>query len=115
MSPRCPVDLARARAAEEGLKALLTAHPEIGERTARHLAGELPAGRKDAPMTEPLNVEKHAPQVVKLPGDLVARARDLLPRLIGRPELAAVARPTVAAVLRLALSLGLTELEKRTG
>jgi len=102
---RRPVDLARARAAEVELEALLTAHPEMGERTALFLAGKLDAG----PLEEPMN-EK--PQVVKMPGDLVARARALVPRLKGTPTMAAVARVTAAAVMRLALSRGLEELER---
>jgi len=101
---RRPVDLARARAAEVELEALLKAHPEMGERTALFLAGKL-AGRKEEPMNE-------KPQVVKMPGDLVARARALVPRLKGTPTMAAVARVTAAAVMRLALSRGLEELER---
>ena len=106
---RRPVDLARARAAEVELEALLTAHPELRERTALFLAGKLDAG----PMEEPMS-EKQNPQVVKVAGELVARARALVPHLEGTPTMAAVPRVTGAAVLRVALSLGLAELERRT-
>jgi len=105
---RRPVDLARARAAEVELEALLTAHPELRERTALFLAGKL-AGRKDEPMSE-----KQSPQVVKIPAFLVARARALVPHLEGTPTMAAAPRVTGAAVLRVALSIGLAELERRT-
>jgi len=102
-----PVDLARARDAEPRLEALLTAHPELAERTARYLAGELP-GRGETTMPAP-----H--KVVKLPAALFNEAARLLPLLDGRPELAAAGRPSTMAVVRWALALGLAELRRTAG
>jgi hypothetical protein len=45
---RSPVDHGRLRRALERLRALLRAHPEARERTARYLAGELKEGEDDA-------------------------------------------------------------------
>lgn len=54
---------------------------------------------------------KQQPQVVKLPSDLIARAKDLIPRVSTLPHFLAVGAPSASSVLRVALSLGLAELE----
>ncbi len=101
------VDLPRVRGALKRLEEHLEAHPELkGGRTAAFLAGELegamlPRG-DDMPQ-----------KVVKLPEELFERAAALLPRLEGTEALAAAGRPSTIAVVRLALTLGLLELEGR--
>lgn len=99
------VDLPRVKAALDRLGAILEEHPELKERTAAFLAGELPG----EPMTE--REEPMAQKVVKIPEDLFTRAEALIPRLEGKTLMAAASEVTVAAVIRMALALGLDRLE----
>ena len=54
-------------------------------------------------------------KVVKIPQLSWDRAEALIPELAGKPIMAAVGDPTVAAVIRLALVLGLIQLEEEHG
>ena len=54
-------------------------------------------------------------KVVKIPQASWDRAEALIPELAGKTIMAAVGDPTVAAVVRLALVLGLEQLEKEHG
>ena len=54
-------------------------------------------------------------KVVKIPQSSWERAEALIPALEGKPLMAAAGDPTVAAVVRLALVLGLEQLEKEHG
>ena len=51
--------------------------------------------------------------VVRTPETLVARLDGLLPYLEGDPELSSVGRVTRSSVARLAMQLGVAELERR--
>ncbi len=102
MTPRRPIDLERARAAEEDLRATLAANPEVRERTARFLSGELKGG----PMAQ-------EGQPVRVPGELLDRADKLVPILSTDPELRAWGRVSRASVIRLALLRELEVLERR--
>ena len=52
-------------------------------------------------------------KVIKLPQDLFDRAEALVARMTDAPELFAASRKSTAAVIRLAMSIGLKELEQK--
>ena len=56
-----------------------------------------------------------AQKVVKIPQSSWDRAEALIPKLDGKTIIAAAGDPTVAAVVRLALALGLEQLEAEHG
>lgn len=111
--PTSPVDLTRARAAEERLDQLLREHPELRERTAAMLAGKLscPDLKEVAPM--PKATMRTIP--VRLPPALIERLDALVPLAAGAAELATVGAVTRSDVLRLAVLRGLADLEAEFG
>lgn len=107
--PDQPVDLARARAAEEALAHLLAEKPHLRERTAEMLAGDLPCPDLEEPtMPEKANLN---PVTLRLPAAMLSRADALIEQAPTIPELAVVPKATRADILRVALLRGLTALE----
>src|SRR5919109_437958 len=104
-----PIDLTRARAAEERLAARLRRRPDLAARTARFLADNPSAETMETLMVEPF--EK--PTQLRLPRELLERAEALVPVLAEDPEVRALGRMTKTAVLRLAVLHGLEALGKR--
>ena len=101
------VDISRVRYALARLEEHLEAHPELKcERTAAFLAGELEGA--DEPRGEDM-----AQKVVKIPEDLFNRAAALAERMAEAPELVAASRKGAAAVIRVALDMGLQRLERK--
>jgi len=114
------VDLVRKRQLKTHLaevKRLMAGNPALAARTQQMLSGELPCPDLEEPMKKtdkPVAVKVGVkPVMARLPGELVGRATALLPRLAGTPAMAAAGRPTTTAVIRVALSLGLAELERQ--
>jgi hypothetical protein len=104
-----PIDLTRARAAEDRIAARLRQQPELAARTAQFLADNPSVAMMETVMVDPF--EK--PTQLRLPRDLLRRAEALVPVLAEDPELRALGRMTKTAVLRLALVHGLEALEQR--
>ena len=112
-----PVDLVRARAAEEQLGALARQHPDLTDpETVERLAAALPAllQEEDSMNPEVLNL--------RVPGGTKARAEALIPVAARLPEVrkaseaasaigSRLPRMTPSQVLRLALFRGLEQLE----
>lgn len=108
---RPPIDLARVRAAEERLDALLAdAGPRLRERTAAMLAGELPCPDLDEEEVRPMR-QGQTPVNVRLPATMIARLDALVPTVGAASELATVVTVTRSDVLRLAILRGLEQLE----
>ena len=101
------VNLSRVRAALDRIELLLTEHPELRERTADYLSGELP-GLEDTMGMRALTI--------RMPEDLLARAEELAERL----QVAREADPlhegsrtaTAADVIRVALRRGIDLLDE---
>ncbi|MCZ7649606.1 MAG: ribbon-helix-helix domain-containing protein [Planctomycetota bacterium] len=108
---RPPVDLARARAAEERLAELLTEKPHLAERTAAMLAGDLPCPDLDDEEEAPPMRRSQTPVNVRLPDTMLARLDALAPLVGTAAELAMVDKVTRSDVLRLAVLKGLEQLE----
>ena len=116
-----PVDLGRARAAEERLGALARQHPHLTEPEAvERLSADLPAliSEEDSMNPEVLNL--------RVPAGTKARAEALIPVADQLPEVRKAAeaataigsrlpRMTPSQVLRLALFRGLEQLESELG
>lgn len=112
---RQPVDLARVRAAEERLDAILAdAGPRLRERTAAMLAGELPCPDLDDE-ERPVQTEALRNANVRLPDAALERAVALVPKVAVSSELAAAGCVTRSDVLRLAVLRGLEQLEAEYG
>ncbi len=107
------IDLPRANAALARLEALLTANPELRDRTQRMMAGELPCAELEEPMGEKDKKRNMATVPLRLPHDWLQRADDLAPILAEVPDLAWAGSMTRAAVLRLAIREGLNLLESQ--
>lgn len=108
------VDLPRARRALDALDVLALSHPELVDFTA---AGPSNVAAWAADLEAEMS-SKRTPDgssVVRVPGDLLARADALIPDLRERPEVRAVAwgEITRSAVVRLALVHGLAFLEEQ--
>lgn len=108
---RPPVDLARARAAEERLAARVAANPALAERTAAMLAGDLPCPDLDDEQEAPPMRRSQTPVNVRLPDTMLARLDALAPQVGAAAELATVVTVTRSDVLRLAVLKGLEQLE----
>lgn len=102
-----PVDLARARAAEERIAARVAANPALAARTSAMLAGELPCPDLEDPMPR---AGQH-PFNVRLPATIIARLDALIPAAHTAPELVTTGRITRSDVIRVALVRGLAQLE----
>lgn len=107
---RPPVDLARARAAEERLAARVAANPALADRTAAMLAGDLPCPDLDEQEAPPMR-RSQTPVNVRLPDTMLARLDALAPLVGTAAELATVVTVTRSDVLRLAVLKGLEQLE----
>ena len=107
--PAPVVDLAAVRAAEARLDRLLADHPELRDRTAAMLAGDLPCPDLEEPMAVTRNPQ--SPVNIRLPQSLLDRADALVPVAGQAPELATQTTITRADVLRLAVLRGLAALE----
>lgn len=111
---RQPVDLARARAAEERLAELLAEKPHLAERTAAMLAGDLPCPDLDdeeepEPMPRPRGAKEQL--TIRLPAGHIERLDALAPKVADAPELAMADGVTRSDVVRLAVLRGLEQLE----
>jgi hypothetical protein len=103
------IDLVAVRAAAARLTAHLRQRPELAERTARFLAGDLSIETMERLMSEPLEEPAH----LRLPQEVHRRAEALAQILAEDPELRALGRMSKTAVLRLAVVHGLEVLEQR--
>jgi len=106
--PAPVVDLAAVRAAEARIDRLLAEHPELRERTAAMLAGDLTCPDLES---EPMPETKINPVTLRLPADLIARVDALVPEARRLPDLAMLTTITRADVLRLALVKGVGQVE----
>ena len=102
-----PIDLTHARSALDQLRAILEAHPNVMERTARFLASEPTAATLEAIMAD----RRDTP--VRIPNVLLDRADALIEPMEKHLDLLAYSRPNRASIIRLALGIGLVDLESR--
>ncbi len=100
-SPR----LDRISASLDRMDLILAEHPEIRERTAQHLAGELPALKAEVDMGERTQTS------LWIEADLLERADKLIGRLAASPAGELMGNVTRSDVIRLALKRGLEALE----
>lgn len=106
---REPTDLdreRRLRALDARAVALLADNPELAARLRALLAEP----DSEAPVTT--KKKETAPTPLRLTPELLARAEALVPVLSNVPSVASFGRVTRSTVLRLALYMGLEDLEK---
>jgi hypothetical protein len=84
------------------LKELLTAHPEIMERTFAALNEEIPMGRIEQSLT------------IRVDASMVEQMDELVPVVAAMPEFAVVGRITRSTVARLAIMKGLEVLREQS-
>ncbi|MCA9000545.1 MAG: hypothetical protein KDB61_01385 [Planctomycetes bacterium] len=102
-----PIDLMRVDRALRRLGQTIEQNPEIAERTARYLVGEL----EGDPMPEKENT---GDAIVRVPRELADRCEALLPSLNADPEIRALGkRVSRAMAVRLALLRGIEALERK--
>lgn len=95
-----PTEINRVREALDQMESTLEKHPEIRERTAAYLAGELQAEEDMPEMT-----------TVKLPKELVKRA-DKLISFLQQTDVGHAVKVTRSVVIRVALGKGFELLEQ---
>lgn len=103
-----PSSITRINGALADIRAALQQHPDIRERAAAFFSGHLEGAENMAD-------DQEQGQMARVPADIGRRAHKVLEamRAAGAPELYAAPRASWAAVIRLALTLGLEQLEKR--
>ena len=93
------------KAALDRIEKLLTEHPELRERTAEMLKGELECGPLEEEMAGMVQL------VLRVPEEWLEHAERMVLRLEKYGSLAATGQVTKSTVLRLALQRGLEQLE----
>ena len=106
---RKTTEVRRVRAGLDRIGGAVEGRPALADRTAALLRGDLRCPDLEA---APMGKMLHVP--LRLPEKLVGRADALVPLLESDPRMEAVGRVVRATVLRLALSIGLAQLERDT-
>ncbi|MBN1773174.1 MAG: hypothetical protein JXB32_18045 [Deltaproteobacteria bacterium] len=102
-------DVGKVNKGLDRIGGVVQSSPGLAARTRAMLAGDLPCPDLEA---EPMGRMLHVP--MRIPERMVARADALIPLLEGDPRLELSGAVVRAKVLRLALAVGLAQLERDT-